>query len=57
MTLLHWVLVSTLASLPATPAQHRAVQASVQRDDTPRVLIGEAVLTIYDESGKPVVVD
>lgn len=57
MTLLQWVLVSTLASLPATPAQHRAIQASVQREATPRVIIGEAVLTIYDESGKPVAVD
>lgn len=57
MTLFQWILVSTLASLPATPAQHRAVQASVQREANPRVLIGEAVLTVYDESGKPVVVD
>jgi hypothetical protein len=56
MTLFHWVLVSTLAAMPTTPSVNRAVIA-VEREAAPRVEIGKAVLTVYDASGKPVVVD
>ena len=57
MTLFQWVLVSTLASMPATPSREQAMQARVTREAEPRVVIGEAVLTIYDASGKPIVVE
>jgi len=64
MALFRWVLVATLTSMTTSaPAQTPELrlaherQVAVQRDSEPRLEIGEAVLTIYDETGRPVVVE
>ena len=61
MALFRWVLVATLTSMttsaPAQTPELRELQVARQRDAEPRVEIGEAVLTIYDETGRPVVVE
>jgi hypothetical protein len=60
MPLFRWVLIATLTSLttaaPAQTPEPRATQVAVQHESEPRVEIGEAVLTVYDESGRAVVV-
>jgi len=62
MSLFRWVLVTTLTgmtttSAPAQPTQPRVATVAAPQESEPRVEIGEAVLTIYDERGRPVVVE
>jgi hypothetical protein len=44
-------------SAPAQPMQHQLGQTAAQRDPEPRVEIGSAVLTIFDESGRAIRVE
>jgi hypothetical protein len=58
MALFRWVLVTTLTGMTTTSApEPRATQVAVQQEPEPRVEIGAAVLTIYDESGRPIVLE
>ncbi len=62
MSLFRWALCATVTLMttttaPAQPTEPRAAQVAVQKEPEPRVEIGEAVLTIYDESGRAIVVE
>jgi len=60
MALFRWVLVTTLTGMTTTSApEPRAtrMQLAVQQEAEPRLEIGEAVLIVYDESGRPIAVE
>ena len=62
MSLFRIALVTTFTlasttSAPAQPKEPRVVQVATQQEPEPRVEIGEATLTVFDESGHPIKVE